>query len=58
MQEVTEEMKKLAWEILNLTEQREEALANDNHDLSFELECDQRNYAESLAELILEIGEK
>jgi len=55
---MTEEMKKLAFEILNLTEQREEALANDNHDLSFELECEQRNYAEELAMKILEIGAK
>ena len=53
---ITEEMKKISWEILNLTEQREEALSNENYDLSFSLECEQRNYAESIAELILEIG--
>ena len=56
--QVTEEMKKAAFEILNYTEMREEALVNDNYDLSFELECEQRSYAEALAELILEIGEK
>jgi len=56
--QVTEEMKKAAWEILNHTEQREEAIANDNHDLTFEIECEQRSYAEALAELILNIGEK
>jgi len=56
--QVTEEMKKSAFEILNHTEMREEAIANDNHDLTFEIECEQRSYAEALAELILEIGEK
>lgn len=56
--QVTEEMKKAAFEILNHNEMREEAIANDNHDLTFEIECEQRSYAEALAELILEIGEK
>ncbi len=55
---VTEEMKKAAFEILNHNEMREEAIANDNHDLIFEIECEQRSYAEALAELILEIGTK
>ena len=52
------EMKKAAFEILNLTEQREEAIANENYDLSFEFECEQRSYAEALAEMILNIGGK
>ena len=56
--QVTEDMKKAAFEILNHMEMREEAIANDNHDLIFEIECEQRSYAEALAELILEIGEK
>ena len=55
---VTEEMKKAAFEILNHNEMREEAIANDNHDSIFEIECEQRSYAEALAELILEIGTK
>ena len=56
--QVTEEMKKSAWEILNHTEMREEAIENDNHDLIFEIECEQRSYAEALAELILNIEGK
>ena len=56
--QVSENMKKLAYEILNQIEQREEAIANDNHDLLFEIECEQRDYAIALAEEILEIGVK
>ena len=56
--QITEDMKKAAYEILNHNEMREEAIANDNHDLIFEIECEQRSYAEALAELVLEIGEK
>jgi len=56
--QITQEMRKAAYEILNHQEMREEAIANDNHDLVFEIECEQRDYAEALAELILEIGEK
>lgn len=55
---ITDEMKKAAFEILNHNEMREEAIANDNHDLIFEIECEQRSYAEALAEIILEIGSK
>ncbi len=55
---ITEEMKKAAFEVLNHTEMRIEALANDNYDLTFEIECEQRSYAEALAEMILEIGGK
>ena len=56
--QITEEMKKSAFEILNHTEMREEALANDNYDLIENIEEEQRSYAEALAELILEIGEQ
>lgn len=56
--QITQEMRKAAYEILNHQEMREEAIANDNHDLVFEIECEQREYAEALAELILKIGEK
>ena len=56
--QVTEDMKKAAWEIMNHTEMREEAIANDNYDLVENIEEEQRSYAEALAELILEIGAK
>lgn len=51
---MTLEIIKLAQEILEQTEQREEALEAENYSKSFEIECDQRGNAEALAILILE----
>ncbi len=53
---ITTAMRLLAWGILNQDKKREEAIADDNSDLIFEIECEQRDLADTLANLILEEG--
>ena len=53
--QVTNEMEKLAYEIMNKSEERDEAYANDNSGLAYNIEIEQRDSAEELAMIILNL---
>lgn len=51
------ELKKLAKEFMELSEQRDELNECDDYDGAFEIECDQRDIGESMADLIVKMQE-